>query len=107
MNNVANSVAPILPGATIGVVGGGQLGRYFALAARQLGYNVCVLDPDANAPAMQIASVAIVGKYDDPGGEGHCLDLIVGHVDHRAVWHGFFELGDFDPRCNAKPCIEV
>ena len=56
---------PILPGATIGVVGGGQLGRYFALAARQLGYTVCVLDPDENAPAMQIASVAIVGKYDD------------------------------------------
>ena len=56
---------PLRPGATIGVVGGGQLGRYFVLAARQLGYHCCVLDPDANAPAMQLASVAIVGKYDD------------------------------------------
>ncbi len=65
MSNTKSSDTPILPGATIGVVGGGQLGRYFALAARQLGYTVCVLDPDATAPAMQIASVAIVGKYDD------------------------------------------
>lgn len=65
MKDTKDTATPILPGATIGVVGGGQLGRYFALAARQLGYTVCVLDPDKNAPAMQIASIAIVGKYDD------------------------------------------
>ena len=53
------------PGATVGVIGGGQLGRYFALKARQWGYAVWVLDPDANAPAMQIASVPLVAAYDD------------------------------------------
>lgn len=60
-----SNVSPLLPGATIGVVGGGQLGRYFVIAARQLGYHCCVLDPDASAPAMQLASRAIVGQYDD------------------------------------------
>jgi len=53
------------PGATLGVIGGGQLGRYFVIKARQFGYNVWVLDPDANAPAMQLASVAVVAAYDD------------------------------------------
>ncbi len=63
--SAADSLHALLPGATVGVVGGGQLGRYFALAARQLGYSVCVLDPDQNAPAMQIASSTIVASYDD------------------------------------------
>jgi len=53
------------PGATLGVIGGGQLGRYFVLKARQFGYCVWVLDPDANAPAMQVASVPLVARYDD------------------------------------------
>ena len=39
--------APLLPGATIGVLGGGQLGRMMALAARRMGYRICVLDRDA------------------------------------------------------------
>ena len=65
MTNDMPNHSPLLPGATIGVVGGGQLGRYFVIAARQLGYNCYVLDPDAGAPAMQLASCAIVGKYDD------------------------------------------
>lgn len=55
----------LAPGATLGVVGGGQLGRYFVVKARQLGYEVWVLDPDENAPAMQLASVALVANYDD------------------------------------------
>lgn len=55
----------LAPGDTLGVIGGGQLGRYFVLKARQFGYNVWVLDPDANAPAMQIASVPLVAAYDD------------------------------------------
>jgi 5-(carboxyamino)imidazole ribonucleotide synthase len=53
------------PGATVGVLGGGQLGRYFALIARQYGYHVWVLDPDPDAPAMQIASRKVVARYDD------------------------------------------
>ena len=56
---------PLTPGATVGVIGGGQLGRYFVLKARQFGYKVWVLDPDATAPAMQVASVPLVAAYDD------------------------------------------
>ena len=59
------SVRQLAPGATLGVIGGGQLGRYFVLKARQLGYVVWVLDPDANAPAMQMASVPLVAAYND------------------------------------------
>ena len=57
---------PLLPGAALGVVGGGQLGRYFVLEARRLGYAAWVLDPDPDAPAMQIAAHPLVGAYDDP-----------------------------------------
>ena len=55
----------LLPGASVGVIGGGQLGRYFVLEARRLGYQTWVLDPDANAPAMQVCEHALVGSYDD------------------------------------------
>ena len=57
--------APLVPGATLGVVGGGQLGRYFALEARRLGYRTVALDPDAGAPAMQVVDEPIVAAYDD------------------------------------------
>lgn len=55
----------LLPGSTVGVIGGGQLGRYFVLAARQLGYTTWVLDPDESAPAMQVCHHALVGAYDE------------------------------------------
>lgn len=57
---------PLLPGAVLGVIGGGQLGRYFVLEARRLGYETWVLDPDATAPAMQLCSHPLVAAYDDP-----------------------------------------
>ncbi|HEY8449399.1 MAG TPA: 5-(carboxyamino)imidazole ribonucleotide synthase [Bacillota bacterium] len=53
------------PGAWIGVIGGGQLGRMFALEARRLNYRVCVLDPVAGAPAAQVADAQIVAPYED------------------------------------------
>lgn len=53
----------ILPGATLGLLGGGQLGRMFTLAARRLGYRVIVLDPDADGPAAQVADVTLVADY--------------------------------------------
>jgi len=59
-------VKPILPPATLGVLGGGQLGRLFCNAAQRMGYRVAVLDPDRDAPALQVADVPIVGRYDDP-----------------------------------------
>src|SRR5882724_5006024 len=55
----------ILPGATIGVLGGGQLGRMFAMAARRLGYRVHTLAPDHDTPTGQIADVEINASYDD------------------------------------------
>ena len=55
----------ILPGATIGFLGGGQLARMSALAARSMGYNVHVLDPDPDCPAAPVASHVVTAKYDD------------------------------------------
>ena len=55
----------ILPGATLGMLGGGQLGRMFTTAAQTMGYKVVVLDPDANSPAGIIADQHICAKYDD------------------------------------------
>ncbi|HEX6104264.1 MAG TPA: 5-(carboxyamino)imidazole ribonucleotide synthase [Gemmatimonadales bacterium] len=56
----------ILPGATLGVLGGGQLGRMFAWRARVLGYRVAVLDPDPTSPAGQVADCHLAEAYDDP-----------------------------------------
>lgn len=55
----------ILPGSTLGMLGGGQLGRMFTIAARTLGYQVIVLEPDPNSPAGQLADEHIIANYDD------------------------------------------
>jgi 5-(carboxyamino)imidazole ribonucleotide synthase len=55
----------ILPGATLGVLGGGQLGRMFTLAAYSMGYRVVVLDPDPHSPAGLIADQHIKADYRD------------------------------------------
>lgn len=55
----------IRPGATLGVLGGGQLGLLFALSARRAGFRTIVLDPDPQAPAMACADRTIVARYDD------------------------------------------
>ena len=57
--------APILPGATLGVLGGGQLGRMFALAARRLGYRVAVFVPEDDSPAGQVADRTLRAEYGD------------------------------------------
>lgn len=56
----------ILPPATLGMLGGGQLGRYFVMAAHRLGYKVVVLDPDPASIAGAAADHHIVAAYDDP-----------------------------------------
>lgn len=56
---------PILPGATLGVLGAGQLGRMFAIAARRFGYRVHVLSPDDDTPAGQVADVEVRADYLD------------------------------------------
>ncbi|WEN41651.1 N5-carboxyaminoimidazole ribonucleotide synthase [Thauera sp. GDN1] len=55
----------ILPPATLGMLGGGQLGRFFVSAAHEMGYKVWVLDPDPNSPAGLIADRHLVAAYDD------------------------------------------
>ncbi|PHV12795.1 5-(carboxyamino)imidazole ribonucleotide synthase [Chitinimonas sp. BJB300] len=56
---------PILPPAMLGILGGGQLGRMFTVAAKTMGYRVTVLDPDANAPAADFADVHLCAAYND------------------------------------------
>ncbi len=65
----------ILPGSTLGMLGGGQLGRMFVTAARTMGYEVIVLDPDANSPAGKMASEHLEAAYEDRDG----LDYMAQH----------------------------
>ncbi len=60
-----NRTPPLVPGATLGVLGGGQLGRMMALAARRMGFRICVLDRDARCPTGQFADDVVVGTLDD------------------------------------------
>ena len=55
----------ILPGSTLGLLGGGQLGRMFTAAARTMGYDVIVLDPDPLSPAAQFATEHLCADYHD------------------------------------------
>jgi len=55
----------ILPGAILGILGGGQLGRLFVVAARSMGYKVVVLDPEADCPAAQFSDKHIQANYTD------------------------------------------
>ena len=60
-------IAPkvVLPGAIIGVLGSGQLGRMFAIAARRMGYRVHTYSPDRDSPTGQIADLEIDAPYED------------------------------------------
>lgn len=60
--------SPILPGATLGVMGGGQLGRMFVHAAQRLGYFTAVLDADPQSPAGLVSHHHIQTGYSDPAG---------------------------------------
>ncbi len=54
------------PGSTLGILGGGQLGRMLSQAASRLGFNVVILDPEENSPAGRVSQGQIVAAYDDP-----------------------------------------
>jgi len=58
-------MTPILPPAWLGVLGGGQLGLFFVVAARQMGYRVAVLDPERDSPAGGLATRHLAAAYDD------------------------------------------
>ncbi len=67
---------PLAPGATIGILGGGQLGRMSAIAAARLGYRCHVLSPEADCPAGQVAAGITVGAYDDEAALGAFADAV-------------------------------
>ncbi|MBL8170451.1 MAG: 5-(carboxyamino)imidazole ribonucleotide synthase [Acidobacteria bacterium] len=64
-NSRKKSAGPILPGAVIGVLGSGQLGRMFTIAARRMGYRVHTFSPETDTPTGQVADVEIKAHYDD------------------------------------------
>ncbi|MEO8925708.1 MAG: 5-(carboxyamino)imidazole ribonucleotide synthase [Caulobacteraceae bacterium] len=57
---------PLPPGSTIGILGGGQLGRMLALAGARLGFDIAILTPQADSPASRVAARTIIAPYDDP-----------------------------------------
>ena len=61
----ASKTSPILPGSTVGVLGSGQLGRMFAIAARRMGYRVHTYSPDYDTPTGQVADREYQGDYED------------------------------------------
>ncbi len=56
---------PLLPPTMLGILGGGQLGRFFVIAAHEMGYKVTVLDPDPNSPAGAMADIHLCKAFDD------------------------------------------
>jgi 5-(carboxyamino)imidazole ribonucleotide synthase len=62
------TTTPLAPGSTIGVIGGGQLGRMLSMAASRLGFDVVILDPEADCPACRVSSRVIAAPYDDAAG---------------------------------------
>jgi 5-(carboxyamino)imidazole ribonucleotide synthase len=79
---------PILPPAVIGILGGGQLGRMLALAARAMGYRIAVLDPDPACPAASVADRVVVGSYDDVGAALRLADrseVVTYELEHVAA----------------------
>ncbi|WP_100489274.1 5-(carboxyamino)imidazole ribonucleotide synthase [Sporolactobacillus pectinivorans] len=78
----------ILPGQTIGILGGGQLGRMMAIAAKQMGYRIAVLDPAEDCPCAQVADTAIVAGYDDPEAAkkmAECADVVTYEFENVEV----------------------
>jgi 5-(carboxyamino)imidazole ribonucleotide synthase len=59
-------VLPLAPGAAIGIIGGGQLGRMLCVAAAEMGFDTVVLEPERGCPAARVAARTLVAAYDDP-----------------------------------------
>ncbi len=87
----AADVSPLAPGAGIGILGGGQLGRMLGFAARAMGYRIVILDPDPACPAAAVADRVVVGGYDDVAAALELPGLVdvvtyeLEHVDARVV----------------------
>ena len=82
------AIRAILPGATLGILGGGQLGRMMALSARSLGYEVHVLDPDPGCPARAVVDHVIAASFDDVDAAaelGRQCDVVTLEIEKVAV----------------------
>jgi len=81
-------MAIVRPGSTIGILGGGQLGRMTAMAARTMGYHVHVLDPDAECAASAVADRVVAAKFDDANSAAdlarHC-DVVTLEIEQIGV----------------------
>ncbi len=96
----------ILPGSTLGMLGGGQLGRMFVIAAMEMGYKVIVLDPDPSSPAGQLADEHILAAYDDEKALeklGKACDVITTEFENipAAVLNKLTEYCSVHPSANA------
>lgn len=91
---------PVLPGATIGVLGSGQLGRMFAIAARQMGYRVRTFSPETDTPTGQVADIEVTATY---------LDLDAVRAFARGVEVITFEFENVPVSCieAAAACVPV
>ncbi|MGG2067466.1 MULTISPECIES: 5-(carboxyamino)imidazole ribonucleotide synthase [unclassified Bacillus (in: firmicutes)] len=68
-------IKTILPGQMIGIIGGGQLGRMMAMAAKEMGYKIAVLDPAKSSPCAQVADIEIVAPYNDLKAIQHLAEI--------------------------------
>ncbi|MGI9611706.1 MAG: 5-(carboxyamino)imidazole ribonucleotide synthase [Acidimicrobiales bacterium] len=99
----------LAPGATIGIIGGGQLGRMLAMAAARLGYHTVVLDPAPTSPAAQVANDQITAPYDDFGALealAHRCDVVTYEFENVPV-DGVAHLDGQVPVCPAPLALEI
>ena len=84
----ADPPEPLSPGAVIGVMGGGQLGRMLGFSARAMGYRLVALDPDPACPTAAVADEIVVGRYDDAAAArrlGAMSDVVTYELEHVGV----------------------
>ena len=84
----ADRPVPLAPGATIGIMGGGQLGQMLGMAARSMGYRIVALDPDPACPTASVADEVIVAGYDDVEAArrlGARSDVVTYELEHVGV----------------------
>jgi 5-(carboxyamino)imidazole ribonucleotide synthase len=104
--SVPDRTRPLGPGATIGVLGGGQLGRMMAVVARQMGYRIIVLDPSARCPTAQVSDGVVVGALDDVAAAKHLasqVDVITLDTEHVPA----DVLAELEPIAPVRPNAEV
>jgi 5-(carboxyamino)imidazole ribonucleotide synthase len=96
----------ILPGSTLGMIGGGQLGRMFTIAARSMGYHVTILDPDPHSPAGSIADQHIKADFNDHAALdmlGDCCAAVTAETENIPIE----SLKRLQQHCKVRPSPET